>query len=64
MIVKDVREHMANMLKTTWQLFVILALILFVVYLTWFFLPYDNEIEQFAEKVIENKTGIELDLSP
>lgn len=31
---------------------------------SWLWLPEDNDIEEIAEEVIKNKTGIDIDLSP
>ena len=31
---------------------------------SWIYLPFDNEIEQFAENEIEKISGFKIDLSP
>lgn len=42
----------------------ILFMIVVIGYISTFFLSYDNDVEQFSEKVVESITGVQIDLTP
>lgn len=58
---KDMYNEMVGPYKKT-ALFILVLVI--IAYLSLIFLPRDNPIEQEAEKIIEQETGIKLDLTP
>ena len=58
---KDMYNEMIGPYKKT-ALFILILII--IAYLSLIFLPRDNPIEQATEKVIEQETGLSIDLTP
>jgi hypothetical protein len=51
-------------LKVGFALVITLAIAIYYLSLSWEKYPHDNPVEEFIEKVVEKKTGIDIDLSP
>ena len=51
-------------LKVGFALVIVLAIAIYYLSLSWEKYSHDNPIEEFIEKVVEKKTGIDIDLSP
>lgn len=53
-----------EMVKSSWKVAVTLIIAVMAAYLSLRWLPKDNPIEQLAEEIIKEETGVTIDLTP
>lgn len=64
MIPSEIKDMFTNLFKDNWKKIAVIVSTVVIGLGSISFLGKDNAIEQKAEKIIENETGIVIDLSP
>ena len=64
MIPKEVKDMITQLLKDHWKKIAVLGSVVAIGLGSISFLGKDNAIEQKAEQVIKQQTGLDIDLSP
>lgn len=64
MIPKELRDEFIAFWEQNWAIALIITMCVGTALFSLLYLPKDNPIEQAAEKVIEEETGVKLDFSP
>lgn len=64
MIPNEIKDMFTNLFKDNWKKIAVIVSAVVIGLGSISFLGKDNAIEQKAEKIIENETGIVIDLSP
>ena len=64
MIPPEIKAVIKDFFEKNWKMALLILSLVIVGYASLLWLPKDNPIEQAAEKVIEDETGIKVDLTP